>query len=191
MLQTQQGGPPVSPYQPGKDLWRESNAASPKYKQSGGKSLYRRSLYSVWKRTAPLPNMSAFDAPTREVCVVARSRTSTPLQALVLLNDVQFIESARALAETVSREHTDLQKQIEAAFVRLTGRHPDAKEVILLTQVYQEQLKFFTQSELQNANQFIELGDSRPTAKLPPTNLAALTATCQVILNLDATIYER
>ena len=99
LLDRRMGGPPVSPYQPGGDLWRETNTMSPAYQQSTGKDLYRRSLYSVWKRTAPLPNMLAFDAPTREVCTVARGRTNTPLQALVLLNDVQFVEAARALAD--------------------------------------------------------------------------------------------
>ena len=95
LLDRRMGGPPVSPYQPGGDLWREANTMSPAYQQSTGKDLYRRSLYSVWKRTAPLPNMLAFDAATREVCTVARGRTNTPLQALVLLNDVQFVEAAR------------------------------------------------------------------------------------------------
>ena len=122
----QLGGPPVSPYQPGEDLWRESNTMSPAYQQSTGKDLYRRSLYSVWKRTAPLPNMLAFDAPTREVCTVARGRTNTPLQALVLLNDVQFVEAARALAAAVSHDHADVGDQIGEAFLRLTGRQPDA-----------------------------------------------------------------
>ncbi len=95
LLEEQAGGPPVSPYQAGGDLWRESNTMSPPYHQSVGKNLYRRSLYSVWKRTAPLPNMLAFDSASREVCSVKRSRTNTPLQALVLLNDVQFVEANR------------------------------------------------------------------------------------------------
>src|SRR5690606_14268250 len=102
LLVAELGGPPVSPYQPGGDLWREANSMSPAYQQSIGKGLYRRSLYSVWKRTAPLPNMLAFDAPTREACTISRSRTNTPLQALVLLNDVQFVEAARALAIDVA-----------------------------------------------------------------------------------------
>src|SRR6185295_17622106 len=122
------GGPPVSPYQPGGDLWREANTMSPAYRQSTGRDLYRRSLYSVWKRTTPLPNMMAFDAPSREVCTVARGRTNTPLQALVLLNDVQFVEAARDLASTISKNETDLKSQIDTAFLRFTGRRPDATE---------------------------------------------------------------
>ncbi|HLK58067.1 MAG TPA: DUF1549 domain-containing protein, partial [Chthonomonadaceae bacterium] len=86
LLDERQGGPPVSPYQPG-DLWRESNSMSPGYHQSVGGDLYRRSLYTVWKRTAPMPNMTVFDAGSREVCIARRQATNTPLQALVLLND--------------------------------------------------------------------------------------------------------
>jgi hypothetical protein len=185
------GGPPVSPYQPGEDLWRESNAMSPAYQQSVGTSLYRRSLYSVWKRTSPLPNMTAFDATTREVCVVARGRTSTPLQALVLLNDVQFVEAARALAQTAATRHPDIKEQISDAFVRLAGRKPDEKESQLLKQIYYEQLKIFKGESPAAAKKFVELGDSKADSKLAPAELAALTATCQVILNLDATIYNR
>jgi hypothetical protein len=190
-LEATLGGPPVSPYQPGEDLWRESNAMSPEYQQSTGKSLYRRSLYSVWKRTAPLPNMSAFDATTREVCVVSRGRTSTPLQALVLLNDVQFVEAARALAAEVSHEHDGVDEQIGAAFERLTGRPPDAKEGELLHEVYAEQRALFADPDKQDPLKYIQLGEAKNDSKLAPADLAALAATCQVILNLDATIYER
>lgn len=164
---------------------------SPEYKQSIGRDLYRRSLYSVWKRTAPLPNMSAFDVPTREVCVVSRGRTSTPLQALVLLNDVQFVEAARALATSVANEHEVTADQIDAAFVRLTGRGPDERERELLDEVYAEQLKIFDGKDTSGAEKYLQLGDSKNDSKLPPAQLAALTATCQVIMNLDATIYER
>ena len=191
LLEATLGGPPVSPYQPGEDLWQESNAMSPEYQQSTGKSLYRRSLYSVWKRTSPLPNMSAFDATTREVCVVSRGRMSTPLQALVLLNDVQFVEAARALAAEVLHRHADLGDQIGEAFLRLTGRPPDAKESELLRQVFEEQRAFFADNAPQDALKYIQLGESKVDSKLAPSGLAALTATCQVILNLDATIYER
>jgi hypothetical protein len=185
------GGPPVSPYQPGEDLWREANEMSPPYRQSTGKGLHRRSLYSVWKRTAPLPNMLAFDAVTREVCTVSRSRTNTPLQALVLLNDVQFVEAARALAETVAHELPDTESQIREAFLRCTGRQPDAREAELLGQVYNEQRALFADNAVQDATKFIRIGQSAADNGLAAVDLAALTATCQVILNLDATIYER
>ena len=93
LLDEEMGGPPVSPSTPG-DLWRESNSMSPAYQQSVGRNLYRRSLYTVVKRTAPMPDMLAFDAPSREVCTVKRTPTGTPQQAFVLLNDSQFVKRA-------------------------------------------------------------------------------------------------
>jgi hypothetical protein len=191
LLERRMGGPPVSPYQPGGDLWRETNTMSPAYRQSVGKDLYRRSLYSVWKRTAPLPNMLAFDATAREVCTVSRGRTNTPLQALVLLNDVQFVEAARALAEVVSRETSATASQISAAFLRLAGRAPDATELELLGELYDQQRMLFLDNGKQDAEKFVKLGESPANAELPPADLAALTVVCQAILNLDATIYER
>jgi hypothetical protein len=191
LLDPTAGGPPVSPYQPGGDLWKETNEMSPPYRQSTGKALHRRSLYSVWKRTTPLPNMSAFDATTRETCVVARGRTNTPLQALVLLNDVQFVEAARALAVEVSHGHDDLRGRIAEAFLRFTGRNPDATELALLEDIYDEQRALFADGAEQNAAEFLKQGEYVAESQLPPADLAALTAACQVILNLDATIYER
>ncbi len=192
LLVRELGGPPVSPYQPGGDLWRESNSMSPPYHQSVGKGLYRRSLYSVWKRTAPLPNMLAFDAPTREVCTISRSRTNTPLQALVLLNDVQFVEAARALAgEVASVEPTaEVGDQITLAFIRVTGRSPDKTECQLLESLYREQLALFDGGE-QQAEAFLEPGELKPATDIPANHLAALTVVCQTLLNLDAAVYSR
>src|SRR5262245_52917180 len=128
LLDDRQGGPSVSPYSPG-DLWRESNAMSPAYHQSVGGDLYRRSLYTVWKRTAPMADMTAFDAPSREVCVVKRSVTSTPQQAFVLLNDTQFVEAARVLAEKALKQVKSSDEQREVwIFRRLTAREPDRAE---------------------------------------------------------------
>jgi hypothetical protein len=191
LLDRKMGGPPVSPYQPGADLWRESNSMSPAYQQSTGRDLYRRSLYSVWKRTTPLPNMAAFDAPSREVCTVSRGRTNTPLQALVLLNDLQFVEAARALATHVSQANSQLPAQIDEAFLRLTGRYPDSTERNLLTDVYNEQATLFADKSQQNPTAFTKLGDSQLDPKLDSAHVAALTVVCQTILNLDATIFER
>jgi hypothetical protein len=191
LMSPEQGGPPVSPYQPGGDLWRESNSMSPAYHQSTGKSLHRRSLYSVWKRTAPLPNMMAFDAVTREVCTIARGSTSTPLQALVLLNDVQFIEAARGLAASVSTKHASLASQITAAFLRATSRHPTAAELNLLSDLYSEQRELFRNAAQQHPEKLLAIGEAKTRSPLDPADLAALTVTCQAILNLDATIYER
>ena len=186
LLNPERGGPPVSPYQPGGDLWRESNSMSPAYQQSIGVALHRRSLYSVWKRTAPLPNMLAFDAPTREVCTVKRSRTNTPLQALALLNDVQFIEAARALAPQVAYDACPGG----SAFAALTGRPPDATEHELLDTLLTEQTSHY-QTQPDAAAKLVALGDTPPPAKANPVKLAALTVTCQVILSLDAAIWKR
>ena len=190
LLVEKPGGPPVYPYQPGGDLWRESNSMSPAYTQSTGEGLRRRSLYSVWKRTAPLPNMLVFDATSREVCTISRGRTNTPLQALVLLNDVQFVEAARALASAVAKQHADPRDRIAAAFLRLAGRKPTAAELAILTDLYEEQLASFS-AGAGSAAQLTALGETKPDAAIPPAELAALTITCQAILNLDATIYER
>jgi hypothetical protein len=109
----------------------------------------------------------------------------------VLLNDVQFVEAARALAQTSATEHNEVGAQIETAFLRLTGREPDETEIRLLEQVYEQQLAAYDNGAAEDAAKFISLGDSPSESKLKPAELAALTATCQVILNLDATIYSR
>jgi hypothetical protein len=190
LMSEKTGGPPVSPYMPG-DLWRESNSMSPAYKESLGTDLYRRSLYTVWKRTAPMPNMSAFDAPSREVCVLKRSTTGTPQQAFVLLNDTQFVEAARALAEKMLKEAgPNRAAQIGFAFRRLTGRDPSSKEITLLKELLEDQTEEF-RKEPERATKLIAVGGQKADAKLNPTELAAATTLAQAILNLDATIWKR
>ena len=189
LLNAQTGGPPVSPYQPGEDLWKEANGMSPPWQQSVGQALYRRSLYSVWKRTVPLPNMMAFDSSTREVCTVARSRTNTPIQALVLLNDIQFVEAARVLAER-TMDASDPAQGIRNAFLRLTGRYPDALEVELLLGLFVDEHAYFAANE-QAAEELIGIGDAEPSSEVSAIDLAAMTTTCQAIINLDATIWKR
>ena len=134
--------------------------------------------------------MLAFDAPSREVCTVSRGRTNTPLQALVLLNDVQFVEAARGLAAAVAAGSTGIEEPIDQAFVRLTGRHADATELAVLKDIYDEQSAAFKEKASQDAAPFLALGEARSAAK-EPAHLAALTVVCQAILNLDATITER
>jgi hypothetical protein len=135
--------------------------------------------------------MLSFDAPSREVCTVARGRTNTPLQALVLLNDVQFVEAARALAADVAAAGANVGGQIREAFLRFAGRQPDAAELELLLSLYEDQHALFDRAAEQDASVFLRLGDSRPDESIDPAHLAALTVTCQAILNLDATIYKR
>ncbi|QDT68677.1 Planctomycete cytochrome C [Planctomycetes bacterium MalM25] len=189
-LNPQRGGPPVSPYQPGEDLWRESNSMSPSYKQSVGQALYRRSLYSVWKRTAPLPNMMAFDSESREVCIVKRARTNTPLQALVLLNDVQFLEASRSLAERALSREGDLASRLDWAFVTLTGRRPDETEREVLASLHADEIKHY-RADPEAAAALLSLGESQPSEDLDKTELAAMTIVCRTVLNLDATVWKR
>jgi hypothetical protein len=190
LLTDRLGGPPASPYMPG-DLWRESNTMSPAYHESLGGDLYRLSLYSVIKRTAPMPDMTAFDAPSREVCVLKRSVTGTPQQAFVLLNDTQFVEAARVLAEkALDKNGPNLPKRIEFIFRRLTGRKPDEKERRILTALLQEQAGIFSK-EPDRARNLIVVGASMADPSLDPVQLAATTELAQAVLNLDATVWKR
>jgi hypothetical protein len=190
LLDEKMDGPPVSPYQPG-DLWRETNTMSPEYHQSVGGDLYRRSLYTVWKRTAPMPNVSSFDAPTREVCTARRQTTNTPLQALVLLDDVQFVEAARVLADhALSEGGADDTARITYMFRRLATRDPLPAERKLLGSLLNEQRAIF-QGAPADAAQLIAVGDSKPSVSSPATELAAMTAVAQTIMNFDATVWKR
>jgi hypothetical protein len=188
LIQQRDGGPPVSPYQPGGDLWRESNSMSPAYHRSNGPDLYRRSLYSVWKRTSPLPNMLAFDSPTREVCTIRRPQTNTPLQALVLLNDVQFLEAARALATKV--QSLPAEQRLVAAFTACASRPPTEREMKLLGELHAEQLEQFKATP-EDAKKYLAQGDSPAGRELDPVEAAALTVACSAILNLDAYVWNR
>lgn len=189
------GGPPVSPYQPG-DLWRENNSMTQAWQQGHGRDLYRRSLYSVWKRTAPLANMTVFDAPSREVCTVSRGPTSTPLQALVLLNDIQFVEAARKTAERALRtDGPETADQIGGCFRRLAGRPPDPREQEILQNLFREQLQQF-QTVPEDAAKLLRIGESTaepfPDGSAPdPATHAALTIVVQAILNSDAVVWKR
>ena len=188
LLEGRLGGPPVSPYQPA-GLWRESNSMSPAYRQSVGEGLYRRSLYSVVKRTAPLPNMLVLDAPTREASCARREQTSTPLQGLVLLNDVQFVEASRVLAERVMGESATDAERVAAAFRWLAGREPDETEARLLEELLVSERSAF-QAAPAEAAALVATGDSDPGVA-DSVELAALTAVVQVILNLDAVVNKR
>ena len=164
---------------------------SPAYHQSVGGALYRRSLYTVVKRTAPMPNMIAFDEPSREVCVVKRAPTLTPQQGFVLLNDAQFVEAARVLAEkTIKSAGTNSADRVRFAFQRLTAREPDQRELKLLEQLLREQRDLFSKEQTRAAK-LIAVGDRKPDAALDPIDLAATTELTQAILNLDATVWKR
>jgi hypothetical protein len=184
------GGPPVSPYSPG-DLWRESNAMSPAYHQSVGGDLYRRSIYTVWKRTAPMADLSSFDAPSREVCIARRSVTSTPQQAFVLLNDTQFVEASRVLAEkSLAKQGGTDADAINEMFVSLGGRQPDLMESRLLNEAFNEQAAAFSK-EPGRAKSLIQTGASKPRQDIDAVKLAAMTAVAQTIMNSDVTVWSR
>ena len=189
LLNDQVGGPPVNPYQPN-GIWQENNAFSPPFVQSKGKDLYRRSIYSTWKRTTPIPSMLLFDATSREACMIRRPNTNTPLQALVLLNDVQFVEGARVLAEQVLTAKKSDREAVLDAFVRLAGRVPDREELQILLRTFSEQQTQF-RSTPADAAKLIHMGDSKPAPRLNAVSVAAMTVTVQTILNSDAVTWKR
>jgi hypothetical protein len=179
------GGPSVKPYQP-PGLWNE--LADADYIQDHGPSLYRRGLYTFWKRTVPPPSMVAFDAPGRETCVVREVRTDTPLQALNVLNDVTFVEAARGFAERILVETgPDPEARLAAAFQAATGRRPRPEELAILRDGLQDQLVRFRRDP-EGARALIRAGESPSNPRLDLCELAATTAMAQLILNLDETI---
>jgi hypothetical protein len=184
------GGPPVKPYQP-RGLWRGMNAFLPHFVQDKGENLYRRSLYTYWRRTAPPPSMLAFDVPSREVCVARRQSTSTPLQPLVLLNDPQFVEAARACAERVLRQGGRTPaEQLTLAFRLAATRTPTERELAVLVRLYTAQLQLFN-ADRAGARKFLRTGDRPPAPDLDAPTLAAMSVTASAILNLDAAVMTR
>lgn len=181
------GGPSVRPYQP-EGLWKELASNNLDYNQEEGENLYRRSLYTFFRRTIPPPSMKTFDSPGREVCSLRRQRTNTPLQALVMMNDPTFIESARVLAERLMQDQ-DLSNTeiIQTAFRSITSRFPDEAELEVLEKQLAYSLKRYEGDEA-SAIQMIETGESKPNQYLNPGKLAAYTTLCSLIMNLDEAI---
>jgi hypothetical protein len=189
LLSSRIGGSSVRPYQP-EGLWEQSGTGS-HYVQDKGEGLYRRSLYTFWKRIVPPPSMFIFDAPTREVCTARREITTTPLQALVLLDDPQFIEAARVLAEQLVRQYgQDLSACITGGFRLTTGRLPQPSEQAILRRLYEEQLKHF-ESEPSAAEQYLKIGEHISDSTLPPQQLAATAVLASALMNLDEFVTER
>jgi hypothetical protein len=182
------GGPGVKPYQPA-GLWNEvSLSGNVRFVQDHGEKLYRRSLYIYWKRSAPAPAMTIFDAPTREKCTLRRSRTNTPLQALVTMNDVQFVEAARALAQRVMREGGEsTDDQIVLAYRLATGVRPPATVLDILKRAHAEELEVFRR-EPARATKLLAIGESPRDENLDPASHAAMSVVASMILNLDETL---
>ncbi len=182
------GGPSVKPYQP-EGLWADlaGGAGEPPYKQSTGKDLYRRSLYTYRKRTVPHPTVTTFDGVGRDICAVARDRTNTPLQALALLNDVTYVESAIHLGAQAIKSSDHHDERLKFAFRRATSRWPDATELEILSSAFAKYNAHFT-ADPSAAKRFLGTGDSSPATDLDPVTLATYASACGVILNLDEVI---
>jgi hypothetical protein len=181
------GGPSVKPYQP-EGVWEavampESNTRA--YQADRGEALYRRSLYTFWKRAAPPASMEIFNATARETACLRRERTNTPLQALVTLNDPQFIEAARHLAQRAWHAGSgDPLRILDTMARRLLARplRPEETEIILAT--FQEQLEYYRSTPTE-AKKLTEVGASKPDAAIEPPQLAAWTLTANQLMNLD------
>ena len=192
LLQPFLGGPSVNPYTPG-DPWREIShypstpATAQTFVQDHGEKLYRRSLYTFWKRTAPPPNMAAFDAPNRETCVVDRPTTNTPLQALVILNDVQFVEAARALAQTVLERDGDDRDRLRWTVLEVLSRPASDLELQVLSETLQRERERY-ETQPKEAVRLLAVGESPRNRNLSAVEHAAWTQVASVLLNLSESV---
>ncbi len=192
LLKQNVGGPSVSPYQPD-GLWQElssrgdsKNWTAQEFTQSHGDDLYRRGMYTFWKRTSPPPMMTTFDAPDRETCTLQRSRTNTPLQALVLMNDPVFVEAARKMAEKVLQEEsTSRDARLSLAMQLVTARPPSATELEVLQRMIEDFSKEYADAE--KAAELLKVGEA-PVLWQDATELAAWTMLCSALLNLDEVV---
>ena len=158
------------------------------YRQGSGSDLYRRSMYTFWKRTIPPPSLGVFDAPDREKCIARRSRTNTPLQALVLMNDPTYVEASRVLAHRmVSEGGPGGADRVRFAYERALARPPSVTESRLLEDLAREQTKKF-EAAPELARELLQIGETPADGEIPAAELAAWTIVASSILNLDETI---
>lgn len=177
------GGPTVKPYQ--------VEASFKPTPADEGEGLYRRSVYTWWKRNAAAPVLTTFGVPKRDVCTVKREFTATPIQSLILLNDPQFVEAARVFAAELSRVHgQDADALIIAAYRTLTSRHPEEEELAILKNLYGEQLAQF-KNDISSAKELLQTGKAPPDDQIPPAPHAAATVLVNAIMNLDDCLTER
>lgn len=191
LLNKEVGGPSVKPYQP-EGIWEETTGggggSTASYIQSTGEDLYRKSLYTFWKRTVPPPNMMTFDASSRDICSVKRQETNTPLQALVLLNDPQVIEASRVLAlNALTTQEQSIEAQITYVFQRATSRLPSPSELESLSKYYDAMLAQVQEEEVRPED-YLKIGTYEVPEAIDKKVLAALSLTSHTILNLDETI---
>ncbi|MDG2214640.1 MAG: DUF1553 domain-containing protein, partial [Verrucomicrobiota bacterium] len=188
LLVNKLGGPGVKPYQP-PGLWNEvSLSGNVRFKQDAGENLYRKSMYTYWKRSAPAPSMTIFDAPTREKCTVQRPRTNTPLQALVTMNDPQFVEAARNLAERMIKKGGKTPKERVAFGYRLvTARTPKPIVSQILESAFNEEFDNYNKN-IEAANKLIVTGESKRDESINNIEHAAWTIVASMLLNLDEVI---
>lgn len=188
LLTERVGGPSMKPYQPA-GVWKElaGGAGEKPYVQDKDDNLYRRSMYIYRKRTVPHPTMSTFDAGSRELCQVSRQRTNTPLQALALLNDATYVEASRGLAIAVMKAENDPREQVSYAFYRATARRPSDKELKILLAALDRYRKQFRSDETA-ATEYVSVGELKVPVGLKLPEVAAMSAVCSTILNLDETV---
>jgi hypothetical protein len=161
------------------------------YEQSHGADLYRRGMYTFWKRTVPPASLAMFDAPDREKCTARRAPTNTPLQALVLMNDPTYVEAARALAQrALLGGGKDEKARLAHAFRLATARKPTGKEIGILRQLLKGRLTWY-RKDRKSALELLRVGESPRDGRLDPSVLAAWTTVASVILNLDETITKQ
>jgi hypothetical protein len=190
LLNPKMGGRGVRPYQPG-GIWEAvayTSSTTAKYSQDHGDALYRRSLYLFWKRTAPPPSMTTLDAPSREQCRTRRERTDTPLQALLMMNDVTYFEAARHLGYRMLREGgASDEDRLRYGFRLVTARTPANNECAILAQNLDAQRSVFRANE-EAAKKAISAGESPVPSDVPPAELAAYTMVANLLLNLDEVV---
>jgi len=182
------GGPPVNTY----DLPESFKPAA----ADKGESLYRRSLYTFWRRTGPAPVLESFDVPKRVVCVAKRDATNTPLHAYVLMNGPQFVEAARVLAEKLLVEHPEnnsaghVDSMLGKAFELLTSRQPDDEEREILRRMHAEQLDWY-RAHPDDAGKLVSIGETTPNTALPAVDVAAVTGVVNALMNYDGCVVKR
>lgn len=190
LLVKEVGGPSVKPYQP-EGIWKETTGggggSTARYVLGSGDDLYRKSLYTFWKRTVPPPSMLSFDASNRDLCTVKTRQTNTPLQALVLLNDPQMIEAARGLAQRVASKNLTLEQQLSYLYTATTGALAQTEALAQLQSLYSDMLKQIEEEAIET-EQYLSIGASKSSITTDQASFAALALTAHTLLNLDQTI---